>query len=324
MTLVHITGIPDTTTGLVHLTVSTSGQPVDQIVVTRRLVGGDTQVAIIAPAPYLDQTTGLLRPINGQAQFDDVTAPLDVAFEYLAAPAGEPLLVASEPITLTNPGGWWLSDPLRPYLNVMLSLRRSIPSCATTQAIFFLSMPTLTSQAHSTLTTIPARPDAYHNSLPMGLPSGSLMLATRRLEDLVAVSELLAPGGVLLLRAPSSGLYGFENLFVSVSGVVESRLVSDHRHPGRRVELPFTVVLQPAGGSYGGPGVTWDSLCDGPYATLAAALADGVSWRTIAYGIMSGAFPAAWRTCAEVNATWATCAALAATGKTCLQLVTGA
>lgn len=324
MTLVHITGIPDTTAGLVRLSVSTSGPPVDQIIITRRVVGETAQVAIIAPAPYLDQITGLLRPIDGQAQFDDSTAPLDVAFEYLAAPAGETPLVASGPITLTNPGGWWIGDPLRPHLNLELSLRHSIPACATTRAIFFMSLPELTRQAHSTLTTVPARTDAYHNSQPMGLPSGTLTLATRRLDDIAAVHELLDPGDILLIRAPSAGLYGFTNLFVSVSGAVESRLVSDHRHPGRRVELPFTVVLQPAGGSYGGIGETWDSLCDGPYATLADALAAGVSWRTIAYGIMSGTFPAAWRTYAEVTATWATFAALTATGKTYLELLTGA
>lgn len=323
MSLVHVTAVPEATRGLIHLDVASSGLPAGGVTLFRRLVGGTTLDRVIVPAAWAE-LDGTIRLLNAQAAFDDTCAPLDLAVEYLATWAGQatPTVVSGSAI-LANPGGWWLGCPMRPYLNLVLSMRTALVPCSGSRAIFILKFGDEERAARSTLTDQSQRADRIHTSYPMGMVTSNLELATKELADADALAALLDPGDVLLLRAPGNGGYGFVNRFCSITGSGSARLVADGRRAWRRTSLEYELVLAPAGGAYGTSGVTWDGLCGGAYATLAAATAAGTSWRSIADGIVGGTYPTVFRTWSEVSSTWATWAALTATGKTWLQVTDG-
>lgn len=322
---VHITAVPIAERGLIHLDISVSGASPASFQLLRRDVGSTETQAVPVPAAWMG-SDGLLTPINWQAAFDDATAPLDVAVEYLVATvAGGTPTLASNQATLVSSGTWWLGDPLRPYLNLALSMSgTSAAPCSAGRGIFVLQLGDDRRDAQSVLLEQPGRADRLHVTYPTRLPSSKLELATRQLADRQAVEDLLAPGGALLLRVPGTLGYGIVNRFLSVTGSTESRLVRDSRKPWRHWTMDYEAVLQPPGGTFGTTGTTWDSLCGGAYATFADALAAGISWRSIADGIPGGVYPAAFRTWSEVSAAWATWGALTATGKTWLQVESGA
>jgi hypothetical protein len=322
MTTAHVTPLPDPTTGVVTLRLSTSGDEATSILLYRRIVGEATLVPVILPAAWLEPSGGI-RPIAGQASFDDTCAPLDIPVEYLAAIDGADPVLVSDEVTLINPGGWWLGDPLRPQLNLALVLRRSITACDGVRAVFLSTLGDEEQEAVGELTAVAGQAYRLHDTQPLRAATSGLVLATKELADMDAVHALLDPGGVLLLRAPASPDYGFSTRYCSVREVTKTRLVPDARVAWRRWELPYELVEAPAGGAYGATGTAWGDLCDA-YATYALMAAAGdLSWTSIVAGVATGRFPAAYRTCAEVSATWATCAALAAAGLSCLELVTG-
>lgn len=322
MGMVHVAATPDDAAGIVRLRVSASGSTVRSVQLYRRVVGSTELVRVIPPGSYLDVDSGILL-VSSQAVFDDTTAPLNSPFEYLAAPVGEDPVTASDQVTLSFTGNWWLGDPLRPHLDLSVVMRNGATPCSGTRAIYFLGVSALDRDGRSIRSDVPSQTYQYHTTYPMGAPSGILSVATRQLPDKDDMNLLFDSGDILLLRAPLTGGYGFTNLFLSIARVQEARLVSDHRVPWRRFNIQFQVVGPPAGGAYATDGTSWGDLCDGAYATLADMLVDSVSWATIAAGIPGGVFPSVWRTCTEVDATWATCAALAATGLDCTELVTG-
>lgn len=323
-TMVHVTAVPYEGTGMVMLRVDTSGDPAPGDIVTlgRRPVGSTAASPAIVPAGYL-ATSGDVRLINGSGLFYDTTIPLDTPVEYLSGLPGGTATVAAGPITLGSQSTWRLGDPLRPYLDMAMVLTRSTATAcpvAPNAIITSLTDDSLSGQSESV--AVPGSGYPLTNPEPISSPTFGIAFVTKTTADREAAESLFAPGGILLLRAPSA--YALPSRYLRVDSVGIARVRSDHRFPWRRFDAQVREEEQPTGAAYGWLGACWADLCSGSYPTWSAVTAAGLSWSSLATGIASGAYPSVMRTYPEVAATWATYADLEATGKTYAQLAAGA
>lgn len=322
-TIVHISATPYQDLGMVRLSVDTSGDPPPGgvVVVGRRAVGSTVLEQLVKPAGYMD-VSGEVHLVNRSAMFFDTTIPLDTPVEYLAGLPGEDPVVATGSITVDSNLAWRLGDPLRPYLDMTMTLvRTNATACpaAPNAIIMSLSDDSLAGQSESTM--VPGSRYPLTNPQPIASPAFEINFATKTEADQLAATALFAPGGILLMRVPD--VYETASRYLRVDSVSVARVRSDHRFPWRRFTVQAREEEVPAGAAYGWLGARWADLCSGSYPTWTSALSGGLTWVSAGSGILSGAFPAAMRTYAEVSATWATYTDLIATGKTYTQLVDG-
>lgn len=319
-TLVHVSPTMFPEAGSVLLRVDISGDAAATVVVVRRTVGQVATEPIIAPAGFV-APNGDIALLDGSAVLIDTGAPLDTPFEYLASVSGGTLVLVAGPMTLPSSTVWRLGDPLAPYLDVPLVLSEVLSACSTAGAIVVLGLESDDYESQTILVRFDGVAAPRAISRPLSTPSTTLNLATRTLQDRDRIRALASPGRVLELRAPA--VYGVAPRYVVVQGMSVARLTRDHRKVWRSVTLQLMETSQPSGGAYGQVGNRWVDLCDGPYATFAAATAAGAFWWAIAAGIVGGTYPVSMRTCASAAAEFATCALMAAGGRTCEELVGG-
>lgn len=326
---VSVSPLPYPAMGTVMLQVDWSGGLVGpgvigEATVLRRVVGSTSTAPVIIPASMLGPNGGILLS-ETSGTLADTTAPLDVPIEYLSAPIGETSYSVSGQVTLASNGYWRLGDPLIPSSDVQVSVTRTtaVSRCSNESGIFLLEFNNETRKNQSQLTVVDEQKYPIHTSRVRLSEDGGFVLATRQLTDLDKVNLLLDTGNILCLRAPGATTYGMSVWFIHAGDVAIDRLTADMRRTWRKITIPTSNQLQPAGAASAPTGTSWDELCGGPYATLADLTAAGMTYTDASGGVVN-TFPAAYRTCAEVSATWASCAALTATGKTCVQLVMGA
>jgi hypothetical protein len=80
-------------------------------------------------------------------------------------------------------------------------------------------------------------------------PEGVLIVKTSTLSELQSLQALLSDTSVLLFNVPASLQYGVETSYISIGDVEEERLVDYAAEPSRYMNLPFTVVDRPVGGT---------------------------------------------------------------------------
>jgi hypothetical protein len=324
-TLVHVSPSVYSSLGLVVLRIDTSGDPPPGglVSITRREVGYTVESPVVAPAGYASGSA-VIRLVNGSAIIADTTVPLDVAIEYLAGLPGETLTVAAGPVTLLSGATWRLGDPLRPYLDLALTPRRTTPvECPTTAgAKIILGLTADQLDLQSEIGQLPGNRNPLVSVEPIASPSFEVRFATRSQPDREAAEALFAPGGILLLRAPAT--YQFRQRYLIPTGLSISRVSSDHRKPWRVITVQARECSQPPGASYGWLGTRWQDLCSGGYTTWAALAIAGLSWGSMGTGVVGGGFPAAMRTWTEVDSAYASWGALTVAGLTWSELLGGA
>ncbi len=324
-TLIHVSPTVYAGLGIVMLRVDTSGDPApgDLVVIARRIVGSTSPEEVIPAAGYLSESS-TVHLINGSSILFDTTVPLDTAVEYLAYLPGEDPEVVTGGVTVPSGMIWRLGDPVRPYLDLPLTLSRANPvECPTTAgAKIILSLSDDSLDMQSEIMKLPGSRTPLTYTEPIASPTFEIRFATRSVADRQAAENLLAPGGVLLLRAPS--VYQFVQRYLVVTSAKIERISADHRKSWRIFTVQAKECSQPPGAAYGWLGARWLDLCYGGYADWDAILAAGLSWGSLGTGIAGGGYPSEMRTYAEVDATYAIHAALIATGKTYSDLVTGA
>lgn len=324
-TLVHVSPLLYAGTGSVRLRIDTSGDPPPGGVVTvsRRVAGEEETEPIIPAAGYLSATAAI-HLINGTAVLTDTSAPLDVPVEYLAGLPGQDQVVATDPITVPSGGVWRLGDPLRPYLDLTLTLTRAAPApwCPeSTGAKIILGLSEDSLDMQSEVFRVPGSRTPLTSVEPIASPVFEIRFATRSHEDRLQAEAIFAPGGNLLLRVPAN--YQFEQRYLTITSVRVERISPDHRRPWRVFTVQAKECDQPPGASYGWVGARWADLCPGSYPDWAAVLAAGLSWASLGSGVAGGGFPSVMRSYAEVDSIYATYAALSAAVPTYADLAGG-
>jgi hypothetical protein len=80
-------------------------------------------------------------------------------------------------------------------------------------------------------------------------PQSSMTVSVATLNDLAKLRDLLADGSVLLLNAPPSLALGIDTNYIAPGEVKVRRRSSIGTDQNRDVDIPYTVVDRPAGGS---------------------------------------------------------------------------
>lgn len=218
---------------------------------------------------------------HGKAVFYDFEAPLDQPITYVTDSI-QNVATASTIATLPSVTGvGWLIDPLRPYLNLALSLDGSMnkAECTAVRGVYFAGLAGRKRAADSQVFEVPGalRPVAAYG--PRKDYTSQVRLATRQLADRDAVDAILATGTPLLLQLTAE--YGENDQYMQLGDVQTDRLGPDMRKPYRVFQVPYAVVDSPEGESQGAVGTRWRDLCQ-TYSTWGAMKADRVTWQELA------------------------------------------
>lgn len=325
VTFVHVSHLVYADLGLVVLRVDTSGDPVpgDLITIARRMAPLGSIESVIPAAGYLSESNQI-QLVNGSAVIVDSTVPVDTTVEYLAGVGNEEPEVVTGEIIVPSGMVWHLGDPLRPYLDLHLTLSRAnpveCPISASGKIILGLSRDSLDMQGE--VISLPGSRNPLVYTEPIASPTFEIRFATRSAGDRQAAEDLFSPGGVLLLRAPS--VYQFTQRYLAVTSVSIDRISGNHRKPWRIFTVQARECSQPPGASYGWMGARWQDLCSGPYSYWDDVTVAGISWGSLGYGTVGGAIPSSIVTYDEVDTTYADYSTVTATGKTYEELVMGA
>lgn len=223
--------------------------------------------------------TGVNGPVS--VYFDSMFQTFDAVSNYVmidAAPDG------------------WLKHPTMPMLDVRLdNCEVHSPSCLNgDQEVFFKALDTEEFSSASGVFDIvnKARP-AVVGQTRKDITT-TLVLVSRRLEDVTAIKRILSPGTPLILSLPTIYGWGLETYgldWIQVGDDSNSRLGTDMRKPYRIWSLPLAVVdhdfAYPSGGvggnGIGVSGATWGDLAASGQ-TWAQHLATGNWWIDTAQG----------------------------------------
>lgn len=182
----------------------------------------------------------------------DHEAPLDVPVTYKATStqtgttfSSGTVTVASDPSDLRSRA--WLTHPLKPSLSTLLRVE---------------AVPERTRPARVGILPIIGRPDPIALTDVRLSGGGSLQAVTYTAAEADTLTALLADGGTVLYRAPSTWRNNY--LYLALGDATELPLVGGP-DPTTEWSIGYTVVAAPAGAGQGAVGST--------YADLAAAYA---------------------------------------------------
>lgn len=195
----------------------------------------------------------------------------------------------------TAPDGW-LKFPTMPMLDVRLdNCEVHSPSClAGDQEVFFKA---LDAEEYTSASGVFDIVDSKHPDV-VGMTrkefNSTLVLVSRRLQDISALRAILSPGTPLILSLPMIYGWGIDTFgldWIQVGDVSSSRLGSDMRKPYRTWVLPLAVVDegvaylsgQVGGNNIGVAGATWGDLA-GSGQTWGQHLLTGNWWIDTAQG----------------------------------------
>lgn len=217
-----------------------------------------------------------------------VSVYLDSVYQTFDAVSNYVLVEAS-------PDGW-LKHPTMPMLDVRLdNCEVHSPDCLTgDQLVFFKALDVETYSSASGVFDIVNDAEPFVVGQIRKAFTSSLVLISRRLQDITAIRELLSPGTPLILNLPTIYGWGIETFgqeWIQVGDDTSSRLGIDMRKPYRTWNLPFAVtregVAYPTGGvggnGIGVAGATWGDLA-GSGQTWGQHAALGNNWLDTAQG----------------------------------------
>lgn len=326
MAVPTIIATPQPVAGNVVVTVNWAALPsVDFARVIR--VYADGSEVVLRTNTSSDPTGQYMELSGGLAVFYDSESPLDVSLTYRTEGLGSTATATSSEVILQSGGNIWLRDPLYPAngRRIVLGTGAGLPECKPGDGIFFRSMDTEVRPGQTTNVAVNGSSQPTPLVRVRGSATSTLNLVCRTFDDRDLMIATLAPGTVLLLDIPTA--YGYDQRYISVGDVPDSRVSRDYKRQWSFMSLPYVVVGAPSGMSYGVLGNRWMDLCvanSGLYATFGDATAAGVSWTTLVYGGGSTVAPrVAYRTWAQVLTDFATWSAVNSGGRTWEDLLEG-
>lgn len=232
------------------------------------------------------------RSIGVQVSANDVNATqsiyLDTVTQTFSAVSNEVILAAS-------PDGW-LKSPTTPTLDIRLdNCEVHTPNCLEgDQLIFFKALDAEENASASGVFDIVDHSNpTVVGQTRKGIRT-TLVLISRRLEDIASLRAILASGTPLILNLPTIYGWGIETFgldWIQVGDVTASRLGIDMRKPYRTWAMPLVVVdptiAYPSGGTGGNgigvTGATWGDLTTAGQ-TWGQHSATGNTWLDTAQG----------------------------------------
>lgn len=167
----------------------------------------------------------------------------------------------------------WLKHPTMPMLDVRLdNCEVHSPDCLTgDQLVFFKALDSETYASASGVFDVVNEARPFVVGQIRKDQTSTLVVISRRLQDITALRNLLSPGEPLILNLPTIYGWGIETYgqdWIQVGDSASSRLGVDMRKPYRTWTLPFAVVddefAYPSGGTGGNgigvAGATWGDL----------------------------------------------------------------
>lgn len=215
---------------------------------------------------------------------------------YVTTPGIEGSLTSNTVTLVASPDGW-LKNPVLPTVDIRIdNCEVHSPDCLNeNQLVFFQALDTEEYESATGVFPIVGSPRPIVVSEVRKDLTTTLMIVSRRLEDITAIRTLLGSGQVLTLSLPAIYGWGIETFgtdWVSVGNVSASRIATrDMRKPYRMWALPLVVVdpevaypdLQAGGNGIGVAGTTWGDLA-GAGLTWGALAATGNTWLDTAQG----------------------------------------
>jgi hypothetical protein len=308
-----ITASVDAVHGVVWLEVDYASDPsVTSVRIIRVEVATGVEANVRIHSWLSDEGLDCITLVGNTASTYDTEAPMDIPVYYrLEDCAGVAASVNSLEVVVPSGGRFWLKDPLRPYLNVPITLRGDENPCTPVLGVYFRSMSEETFPGAGAVQRAVNRRNAVAVVRVRSGYNSTLNLATRTFVDRDAVRDLLSTGDVLFLQSPAS--YGIPQVYVHVPGSPAwQRLSSDHKKQWRLVSIPFDEVDRPAGLAFGVSGTRWADMCD-LFANFLAFETAGISWRDVMAGLAGNpadSIVTGWRTYAMVKSEFATYAAI--------------
>lgn len=224
----------------------------------------------------------------GAAIWWDVTAPLGVPlyYEFIGSTGSSTGILG--PITFTQEGLVWLSDPVRPWADIAMdtcppgTVSHS-PECGDPEPAFVWGGFT-GAQAWPTDATLMPILDAEVPADVFGrrkYADGSFRFFSRTLEAIDWVYELFTAGGPLMLRVPP--VYGQRDIFIQPGDPEMTYVSRDQRRPERIWDVPYTVVDRPTGPIQGTNCNNWCAI-EEAFPTFADLTASPGDWEDVMSG----------------------------------------
>lgn len=229
----------------------------------------------------------------------DNEAPLDTVIYYvLTSNCGSTAVLTSSSVTLDGQGGGWLRDPMTPANNIRIAFSDTqFNDCDETMRVELLDWePRVYRTASGIFDIVNAqRPSTV--SMRRKRYESSMTFASKTLDDIDAIEEIIAPGTILLLSLPAG--YGFGRPygtdFITIADVAQDPVDTDnYLTPFRSWEIPFALSPAPAdldtGGTgsngIGGGGATYaDMTASAIGTTYATTTATGLTYQQLAQGV---------------------------------------
>ncbi len=204
------------------------------------------------------------------------TTVLPVLVSWGEFAVGNAAVAAASTVTLDNPDGFWLRNPLVPCDDRLLVLCPD-PACPPAAGTIFVSMDSQQRPANSSAVGPVNRSLPVAVSRPRRGIRSTLNLVTVTFDDRDALDQLCADGRPLLFQAPAA--WRMPDRYMDVGDTDEARAFADHRNPYRAHSLPYNQVERPAGPAKGACGVRYMDFCDNLATdTWAETLAAGTTY----------------------------------------------
>lgn len=291
---------------------STLTQPADYQIVTT-----DTNITAAGAVGTRSILSGGTTNVDPPLEYDDL-----YVYEPCAPCVAVTADTSSTPITITNDGGFWLKDPVRPCNDrpVPLCQTAGVPGCGA-EGILFVGIGPEVYASNS----ISLRPMNRRRTIAITRPRGdattALRLQTLTFTDRDELLDLVEPGSPLLFQGPSE--YGIPDRYMDIRDVQVSPELSDLRIQIRSETLPYNTVDRPAGATQGICGTRVADICD-LYPTWDALAATGFTWDDLIRGAADPAIANPLRrTWDDVQSEFADWDAVEAGGRTWTGLLVG-
>lgn len=245
-------------------------------------------LAFTGPTAVLENAHAVGVQIGATGVNGPVSVYLDSVYQTFDAVSNYVIIEAS-------PDGW-LKDPTQPTLDLRIdNCEVHTPDCLNgDQLVFFKALDT---EDYSSASGVF---DIVNKAHPMVVgqtrkdQTSTLVLVSRRLEDITSIRNLLSAGTPLILNLPTIYGWGIESFgqdWIQVGDDSSSRLGIDMRKPYRIWSLPFAIVdptIAFSSGGTGGNGIgvagaTWGDLRDSGL-TWDQVSTSGATWLDIAAG----------------------------------------
>lgn len=236
---------------------------------------------------------------TGLATFWDNEAPFntDIFYEVTSGCAGD-VVITSNTVNLDAGVDGWIRDPVDPSRNIRLVLSaHAFDHCDGVPEVALTAwLPRGYANASGVFDIVNnARPNTV--SMNRKRFESGFQLASKTLEDVDSIEEIIAPGRILLVSLPTAYGFGrpYGSDYITILDVSQNQInTDDYRDPARSWDIPYRLSNAPAdtnegqtgGNGIGGGDATYEALAASvlgtTYATLAAS---GETYLQVAQGV---------------------------------------